>query len=256
MGNMHDSDVLHTPPRIPSITYLVKVLSVVLIVAVVVAVPGSDPRADSNGGTKTQWGTLKFQGMLTVPLGENQVEAWNECDIFLLDLLDFYSSIKVSTAGGVLASFEYVFARRYGIEVSFIYWRKMVELHFEATGITIDGSPNFVFPMLGGNYHFLKGGKIDLYAGPIVGLGLIATGWPYDNIEIKKDVALGLNAGLDYYFHSSWSVGATLKYIDFGEVQFSLFPPEFEGLICNNGLFGLGHLNVVSMTLGVGYKFQ
>jgi opacity protein-like surface antigen len=109
-------------------------------------------------------------------------------------------------------------------------------------------------PTIGANYHFLTDEKKDLYAGGLCCLGAIATGVGPD-IEISKDVALGLNLGMDYYLEGSWSVGATLKYIDFGEIDFSLLPPWLEGVICNNGLFGLGHLNNLSITMGVGYKF-
>ena len=70
----------------------------------------------------------------------------------------------------------------------------MVELRFEAEGIEIEGAPNFILPVLGGNYHFLSRGNTDLYAGAIVGLGLLATGNPIGDIEISSDVALGLPA--------------------------------------------------------------
>jgi opacity protein-like surface antigen len=94
-----------------------------------------------------------------------------------------------------------------------------------------------------------------MYAGGFVALGIIATGFPAENVEIAQDVALGINAGADYYFNKSWSLGASVRYADFGQVDFSVFPPGFQGLICNNGAVGLGHLNIVSMSLGVGYRF-
>ena len=80
------------------------------------------------------------------------------------------------------------------------------------------------------------------------------TGNPIGDIEISSDVALGLNLGLDHYVSDSWSVGCSLKYIDFGEVDFSIFPPGFDGLICNNGLFGIGSMSLVSLTLGIGLR--
>lgn len=226
-----------------------------LVAAVLVCVPYSSSTAGEDWKAATHWGTLKFQGSLALPLGENEVEAWNRCEVPLLDLLDFYGRIKVNTTGGVLAAFEYVFARKVGIELSFIYWAEVVEIEFEATDFDVKGTPNFTFPTIGGNYHFTPGKNLDLYAGGLIALGVIATGWPADNIEIGKDVALGLNLAADYYFGKSWSMGASLKYIDFGEVDFSVFPPGFEGLICNNGLIGLGHLNLITFNLGVGYRF-
>jgi outer membrane protein W len=233
-------------------------IAIVLIAVIAAAILCKDSFADDDWKSATHWGTLKFQGILAVPLGENEVEAWNECDdIPLLSILDFYSAIKVNTAGGVLASFEYVFIRRIGVEVSFMYLAEVVEMEFTATGadLSIKGAPNFTFPTLGANYHFTPGNMIDLYAGGFIALGVIATGWPAENIEIAKDVALGINTGLDYYFNKSWSLGANVKYIDFGEVAFSVFPPGVGGLICNNGAIGLGHLNLVTVSLGVGYRF-
>ncbi len=228
---------------------------IAVVAAIMIGLLVSDSVAEEDWKSATHWGTLKFQGSLAVPLGENQVEAWNTCDIPLLNLLDFYSSIKVNTTGGVLAAFEYVFARRIGIEVSFIYWAEIVEIEFVATGFDIKGAPNFTFPTVGANYHFTPGKNLDLYAGGLIALGVIATGWPADNIEISKDIALGLSFSADYYFDKSWSLGTSLKYIDFGEIEFSVFPPGFSGLICNNGLFGLGHLNLISVNVGLGYRF-
>jgi opacity protein-like surface antigen len=192
--------------------------------------------------------------MFTLPLGENNIEIWNDCGIEWLDFLNFSSAININTTGGILASFEYVVKRRYGFEASFIYWYEIVDLYFEATDITIEGSPNFILPTIGMNYHFLTDDKKDLYAGGLISLGVIATGVMFD-IEVSKDVALGLNLGMDYYLEKSWSLGATIKYIDFGELDFSLLPSGLEGIICNNGLFGIGHMNTISVTLGAGYRF-
>jgi hypothetical protein len=215
-------------------------------------VSAPDAGADTRPAERTHWGTLKLHGMYNAALGDNQVEGWNRCGIFFLD---FYAAIKVNSSAGVSASFEYVVAKRFGFEASFVYWREAVNLEFEATGLTITGSPNFVLPLLGANYHFLSRGPVDLYAGPVIGLGVVATGWPYDEIQIRQDVALGLNLQADYYLSESWALGAAIKYLDFGEVQFSVFPPDISGLICDNGLAGLGHMNFVSLTLGVAYQF-
>ncbi len=133
-------------------------------------------RADADEGARSHWGVLKLQGMYSWSLGDNHVEAWNTCDNSFFSILDFYSSINVNNSVGVLGGFEYVLARRYGLEATFMYWRKVVDLKFEATGITIEGAPNFIMPILGFNYHFFTGRKTDLYAGPLVGLGVIATG--------------------------------------------------------------------------------
>lgn len=227
----------------------------VLLIAVSLGGFTAVSRADSEQADQSHWGTLKFHGMYSWPLGDNRVEAWNTCDDSFFDVLDFYSTINVNNSAGVIAGFEYVFARRYGVEVTFMYWHKVVDLEFEATGITIAGAPNFIMPVLGFNYHFLKGRRTDLYAGVMGGLGVIATGWGYDNLEITKDMSLGLNLALDYYLDHSWSIGGDLKYLDFGRMDFSIFPPGFEGFVCNNGLFGIGDLRLLSMTIGVGYKF-
>jgi hypothetical protein len=46
-----------------------------------------------------------------------------------------------------------------------------------------------------------------------------------------------------------------MKYLDFGEMDFSIFPKGYDGLICNNGLFGVGDMRLLSLTVGVGYRF-
>jgi len=234
--------------------WLTKGVSTLLIVAVTVMACHACSAAGTNGPGRTHWGTLRLQGVFILPLGDNHVEAWNECDSGWFDLLNFQSAIDVNTTGGFLASFEYVVKGRYGIEASLVYWYEFVGLRFEAEDLLIEGSPNFIMPTIGLNYHFLIDEKKDIYAGGLCCLGVIATGLGAD-IEVSKDFALGLNLGMDYFVEESWSVGACLKYIDFGEIDFSLLPSGLEGIVCNNGLFGLGHLNCVSMTLGVGYKF-
>jgi outer membrane protein W len=228
-------------------------LAVLLLAGTSVAVLVCESRAEASGEPRTRWATVRVQGLLTLPLGTNHVEAWNDCGSGWLDYLSFASSIDVNTSGGLLASFEYVVARRYGFEASFVYWSKIVNLRFAATGITIEGSPNFIMPTLGVNYHFLTDEKKDLYGGALCALGVIATGFGTD-IDVSKDVALGLNLGLDYYVRKSWSVGANLKYVDFGRLDFSVLPPGV-GFICDNGLFGVGHMNVISLSCGIGYRF-
>ncbi len=226
----------------------------VLTAAFIITVLFSDSHTETNGEIRSRWGKLRVQGVLIKPLGEDRVEGWNDCGSGWLSLLNFYSAINVNTVGGIHASFEYVLARRYGIEASFVHWSNIVSLHFEASGVTIDGSPNFIMPTIGANYHFLVDAKKDVYAGGFCCLGVIATGLGTD-IEVSKDVALGLNLGMDFYIKKSWSLGANVKYIDFGELNFSLLPPELEGIICYNGLFGIGHLNCISVTCGIGYRF-
>ncbi|MFO7914619.1 MAG: outer membrane beta-barrel protein [Candidatus Krumholzibacteriales bacterium] len=203
---------------------------------------------------RRSYGKLRVQPLFAFPLGDNEVSGWNRCGGFW-SLLDFYAGVRTNNSAGVTAAFEYVIRGRYGIELSFVYMREVVDLEAEVTGLRIAGSPNFVLPMLGANYHFLDDKKKDLYAGGFVGLGVIATGWSYEQIEISKDIALGLNLGLDYYLGDSWSLGGTIKYTDFGEIGFSIFPPEYSGLICDNGLFGLGHMNMITFTAGAGYRF-
>jgi outer membrane protein W len=214
----------------------------------------SDSRADTNRGGRTHWATLRLQGTAIIPLGDNSVEAWNDCGSGWLDYLSFSSSIDVNTTAGVLASFEYVAARRFGFELDLVYWSEVVGLSFEATGVTVEGSPNFILPTLGANYHFFTSEKVDAFAGALCTLGIIASGFASE-IEISKDFALGLNLGMDYYLGESWSLGGSLKYLDFGEVAFSVLPPGIDGLICDNGLFGIGHLNFVSLNFGIGYRF-
>ena len=228
---------------------------VLLLLLASVCLPALASRAQTEKTGRTHWGILRVQGLVSLTVGDNHVEAWNTCDDAIFSFLDLKATIDINDTFGVLGSFEYVLARRYGIELSFLYWWELVELKFEATGIDIAGAPNFILPVLGGNYHFLTHSKTDLYAGAIVGLGLIATGKPVEDIEVSKDVALGLNVGLDYYLNDSWSIGGNLKYLDFGNVDFSVFPPGFDGFICNNGLFGIGSMSLVTFTFGAGYKF-
>lgn len=235
-------------------SFCIRIAAVVLVILTSAAALVSETLAETNEDGGTRWGKFRIQGVLIAPLGDDRVEGWNDCGSGWIELLNFYSSINSGRAGGVRAGFEYVLKRRYGIEAGLAYWSNIVNLHFEATGITVDGSPNFIMPLIGLNYHFLTDAKKDLYAGPVSCLGVIATGLGTD-IEVSKDFALGLKLGMDYYVARSWSLGANLEYIDFGDLDFSLLPPGMEGIICNNGLFGAGGLNFFSVTLGTGYRF-
>ena len=234
-----------------------RTLLVPLIAAVAVAsASGARAQTDTTAtAEQSHWGTLKVHILYTWPMGDNYVEAFNTCDEAFLSFLDFNSSINVNETIGGFVGFEYVLAHRYGIEGTLLFWRKVVDLKFEVEGYEVAGTPSFIMPILGFNYHFFKGKQTDLYAGPLLGLGILATGWGYEDLTIGKDVALGLNLALDYYVDDSWSFGTSLKYLDFGELDFSIFPPGFEGIICNNGLFGIGDMSILSLTIGVGYKF-
>ncbi|UCF06582.1 MAG: hypothetical protein JSV33_06020 [bacterium] len=229
-------------------------IAMVLVAVFSTIVHCSDTGVDRNEKTRTHWGKARVQGVLIVPLGDNHVEGWNICDPGWFDFLNFYSTIDAKTAGGAIASFEYVIKRRYGFEISLAYWNNIIDIYFEATGITIKGSPNFIMPILGLNYHILTDAHKDIYGGPICCLGVVATGLGTD-IDVSKDIALGLKIGLDYYIKKSWSLGTSLHYIDFGEMDFSVLPPGIEGIVCNNGLFGIGSMNFMSVTIGVGYRF-
>jgi opacity protein-like surface antigen len=231
-----------------------KVLAIFVIAFGIAAALHVDSRADANGKGRAGYAKLRLQGTAILPLGENHAEVWNDCGSGWIDYLSFSGTIDVNTSVGVLANFEYVAAGRYGLEVDLIYWSEVVGLLFDATDISIEGSPNFILPTLGANYHFLTSEKADAYAGALCTLGILATGFGAD-IEISKDVALGLNLGLDYYVEKSWSIGGSVKYLDFGEVDFSVVPSGWEDLVCDNGLFGIGHLNFVSLNFGIGYRF-
>lgn len=213
-------------------------------------------RAEAARWEKRQWAVARLRGLVTVPLGENAVRGWNECDSDWFDYLDFRSEIGVNVAPGVMASFEYVFARKYGVEIGFVYWYHIIDLFFETEGLeaTVEGSPNFIMPTIGANYHFVTDEKKDIYAGAMCTLGVLATGF-FTDIDVSKDVALGVTVGMDYCVKGPWSVGGNLMYVDFGEIDFSVLPEGLEGFVCDNGLFGLGHLNVCTATFGVGYRF-
>jgi len=217
-----------------------------------VAVSKSKAQPPLNG--RTQWGVARIQGVMTLPVGNDHAEIWNDCGGGFFDFLNFAASIDVNTSGGVLASFEYVLKRRYGLELGFHWWRQFVDLSFEAAGVTVEGAPNFILPTIGFNYHFLPGSSADLYLGALATLGVVATGLGTD-IDVSKDFALGLNFGVDYYVSDRWFIGGTAKYIDFGALDFSLLPPGVGGIICDNGLFGIGNLGTISLTCGAGYRF-
>jgi outer membrane protein W len=231
----------------------VKSLAIVLAAAIGGAAVHTNSLADTSSDSRTHWATLRVQGTAIVPLGDNSVEAWNDCGSGWIGYLNFSSSIDVNSSAGVLASFEYVAARRFGFEIDLVYWSEAVGLRFKARGLTVEGSPNFILPTLGANYHFLTSGKIDAFAGGLCTLGVIATGFGA-NIDVSKDFALGLNLGMDYYIGASWSIGGSVKYLDFGDIDFSVLPPGI-GLVCDNGLFGIGDMNFISLTFGVGYRF-
>ena len=210
--------------------------------------------ADTGGETRSHWGKLRVQGVFIVPFGDNHVEGWNDCGPGWFDFLNFFTSIDANTAGGVIGSFEYVVKRRYGIELGMAYWADIVNIYFTTDGTTIEGSPNFIMPVIGVNYHFLTDAKKDIYAGPMACLGVKATGLG-TSIDVSKDVALGVKLGIDYYIRRPWSLGAMIEYLDFGEMDFSLLPAGLSGIICNNGLFGIGSMNFLSVKCGVGLRF-
>jgi opacity protein-like surface antigen len=203
---------------------------------------------------RTNWGIARIQGVMTLPIGNDHAEIWNDCGSGFFDFLNFAASINVNTSGGVLGSFEYVLSRRYGIELGFQWWRQIIDISFETEDVTVEGAPNFIMPTLGFNYHILPGQAADLYAGGFACLGVVATGMGTD-IEVSKDFALGLNLGFDYYVSGSWSIGGTIKYLDFGQMDFSLLPTGIDGIICDNGLFGIGDMNTISLTCGAGFRF-
>jgi outer membrane protein W len=231
-----------------------RIMAIALIAAIGLAALCRDTLAQEAGESRSQWGKLRVQGIMILPLGENRAEAWNNCGSGWLEFLNFYSTIDAKSTGGITAGFEYVFKRKYGIELSLAYWYNIGHIYFEASGITISGSPNFIMPILGVNYHFLTDEKKDIYAGPICCLGVKATGIG-TNMDVSKDVALGLKLGMDYYIEKSWSLGTCLQYLDFGQMDFSLLPSGLDGIICNNGLFGAGSMNFISLTIGGGYRF-
>ena len=228
--------------------------AVILIMTALSASLASVLPAQTPEPEKTHWGIARVQGIMTLPVGNDHAEIWNECGDGWLDFLNFYASINVNTSGGVLGSFEYVLKRRYGIELALNWWRQIIDIKFETDDITIDGAPNFIIPTLGFNYHFLTDSKADLYLGAMATLGIMASGMGTD-IEVSEDFALGLNFGFDYYVSGSWFIGGNVKYLDFGQLDFSLLPPGIDGIICDNGLFGIGDMNTISLTCGAGYRF-
>lgn len=205
------------------------------------------------GTLRENWGTLRVQGVAITPLGEDHVEVWNECGGWF-DWLDFRATIDVERTAGVAGSFEYVFKRRYGIEVAMTWWYDAVVIDYRAEDLSITGSPNFILPTIGANYHFYNDDRKDIFAGGFVTIGVIVTGVGF-GVDLESDWTIGLNAGMDYTVSGPWTLGVTLKYIDFGTLDFSLLPPGIKGIVCDNGAFGVGNLNYLSATAGVGYRF-
>lgn len=225
-----------------------------MLVVFLVLIYGPDATAGPDPGTRNHWGILRVNGLFTFPLGTNSVKAWNDCGDFWV--LNFDSSLDIKNAPGLVASFEYVVAKKYGMELSLIYWHKIVDIgvSYADDWQTIEGSPNFIMPVLGFNYHIFTGEKLDFYAGPIIGLGIYATGIMTD-IDVSGDTAFGINVGTDYYFRERWFIGGSARYVDFGDIGFSLFPPGYPGIVCNNGLVGIGDMNLMTFTAGVGFRF-
>lgn len=207
---------------------------------------GAEPLRDN-------WGTLRVSGVAITPLGDDEIAIWNECGGWL-DWLDFEAEVFVERTAGISGSFEYVFKRRYGIEVALTWWYDVIMVDYRAEDLRIEGSPNFILPTLGANYHFFSDGRKDFYAGGFFTLGVLVSGIGFD-MELESDWALGLNAGMDYAVSGPWTLGITLKYIDFGTLDFSILPPGLEGLVCDNGGFGVGNLNFLSATAGIGFRF-
>ena len=76
-----------------------------------VALPASSAEPE-----RSHWGIARLHGVMTLPVGDDHAEIWNDCGGGFFDFLNFSASINVNTSGGVLGSFEYVLGRRYGIE--------------------------------------------------------------------------------------------------------------------------------------------
>jgi len=215
----------------------------------------STAEANHRDRATEHWGTLRIQGIGAVPFGDNKAEIWNSCDGILFGALDFTAAVDLQTAGGAVGSFEYVIKQHYGLQLSFLYAANIVEISFHSEDLDIVGRPNFIMPLLGFNYHFRARRDFELYVGPVLGLGVLATGTPLDKVEISKGVALGLQVGADWFLNPHWSLGAFVDYLDFGEVDFSVLPPGIDGFICDNGVVGLGAMNFLCFGLGVGYEF-
>jgi len=231
-----------------------RTLSFILVITALSFFCSTETRAQTGTTARTHWGIARVQGIITLPVGNDHAEIYNDCGDSWLDFLDFSASVNVNTSGGIMGSFEYVLARRYGIEVGLNWWRHIVDLKFETEDLTIEGVPNFIYPTLGFNYHFLTDSRTDLYAGVLACLGVAASGTGAD-IDVSKSLAFGMNLGFDYYLSGTWFIGGTVKYIDFGQMEFSLLPAGLSGIICGNGLFGIGDLNTISLTCGAGYRF-
>ncbi|HEX6850765.1 MAG TPA: OmpW family outer membrane protein [Candidatus Polarisedimenticolaceae bacterium] len=119
---------------------------------------------------------------------------------------------EADSAVGLDASFEYKFAKAWGVEAAVLYAKHDVKADGSKFA-EIDQTPL----LISANYHFPTAGNADWYVGPTVGY----TFW--GDVDVDNPAAVdpstdgeftyGVNAGVDVPIKGSWAFTGGLRYL-------------------------------------------
>lgn len=146
--------------------------------------------------------------------------------------------VEADSAVGVDLSFEYKFAKAWGIEAAVLYADHDVNVNGQKIG-DISQTPL----LFSANYHFPTSGKADWYLGPTLGY----TFWgdfKIDNVgsvNTDGEFTYGLNSGVDIPFGENWAFTAGLRYL------FVKASPDDVG--------GEVDVNPLGLRAGIAYRF-
>jgi outer membrane protein len=122
------------------------------------------------------------------------------------------TKLEADSALGIEASFEYKFAKAWGVEAAVLYGQHDVKADGSKVG-EIDQTPL----LFSANYHFPTAGKADWYVGPTVGY----TFWGDLDVDDPTSVdpstdgefTYGVNAGVDVPLKGNWAFTGGLRYL-------------------------------------------
>ena len=161
------------------------------------------------------------------------------------DLSDADQTTELDEAIGIQASCEWMVSDRIGVEPGVSYAQHDVTV--TETGFPdIDfGETDWFALTVSGNYHFLNGGALDVYAGPSVGYvswGSIKSDLFPQKIDTDAGIVFGLGVGVDVPVgEGPWSFSAALNYM-------------FSDLEIEGGSADIG-VDPLQLEIGAGYRF-
>lgn len=207
---------------------------------------------------------LRFAGASIYPTGELRID---ERDAFPLGdgtILEeeFRAAVEADSAFGFCIDVERRFSDRFGLGLTLMraehdvdaFGSETVRIRDDATGsVLFEHSESLAAPLgsvdvtpilLGANFHLTPGRRVDLYAGPFVGLidfgDLRAEG---ERIGFKDELAYGATLGLDVPFgQSSAGFAASARYMIAGAETDEVGSETLD-------------LDPLVVLVGVGYRF-